>query len=143
MTATSTSFKPDVRMFRNHRNIRTPSSLIIERRSRDYCNCSVDFFLLILLRRTVPAEPEQPYAIVCFEYAVIGTFKVLLDSPVISEVEMIHVEQSFPKLTSLVGHIGQQRLLVPSNLMYESSGITGIFVRTRVYQSSGVAETRP
>ena len=38
------------------------------------------FFILFLLHWDVSAEREQPYAIVCFEYAIISTHQVLLDS---------------------------------------------------------------
>ena len=81
----SSSFKNGVRMFRNHRNIRTYSRLLVERYSRAttkvvepiaWISC---FFLYCV--RLFSALHEQPHTVACLEYAVIGTLEKLLHSP--------------------------------------------------------------
>ena len=86
ITATFSYFKPDVRLFRNHRNIHSHSSLLNERRSWDRLQVAYHIFvpwisLLFLLRRDVLVERKYSYTKLWFECAVIGALQVLLDSP--------------------------------------------------------------
>ena len=74
--------KKGIRMFRNLRNIRTHSSLLVER-SRWETTKVVELIAWIsctfLYRvRPLSALHKQSHAVACLEYAVIGTLEVLL-----------------------------------------------------------------
>ena len=69
-------------MFHTRRNIRTLLSLLVERSRREtpkvvepiawiYCSC-------LYCVRPLSALHDQPHAVACLEYAVIGTLEVLL-----------------------------------------------------------------
>ena len=60
-TVTFSSFRPDLQIVRNYRNVCTHSSFLVEPRSRDCLQVAYPTLLLFLLRRNVPAEREHPY----------------------------------------------------------------------------------
>ena len=68
-------------MFRKQRNIYTHLSLLVEGRSRDLPTSCMAWIFDSFSRLNFSTEREQPYSIVYFEYAIIGTYQFLLDSP--------------------------------------------------------------
>ena len=100
-------FKPDVRMFRNHRNFRTHSSLLVERRSRDSPISCMFFIIRVYVWFFLSfVEMYQLCWIILMPCSDLSTLssapsRCLWTSPVISESEMLNEEKPFTKLTSL------------------------------------------